>query len=357
MMILLLLWSKLPTAIPVPMSSDEEITELKRPSPQSRIQDFPQLTQPVHASLYSMCPICLGTFDNMLYLSPCLHSFCFLCTQDLLETKTECPFCKQPFGSVFHPVKVKGNPKELPPLSPTRHSKGLSPAKKCSQKSHICLSPKKHTQKVVPVLPFKKHPKELGIPLHDRSHSEDPISFACKDESPPEKLNHLLSSTDQKKPSLSKREVSSGTCSHEPCSVKSSEDLGRFINQQNPQKCSHWSVIEKKPNSDETSSGLMQNEKAQNTTADLPKCGDCAPGSLHNRATSAKLSRPNILEATLMLFLSGILLFVEAHEQIGEYASNRRFSQWNGPCKTPEKTCGGGRGLSTVGNRSSDLQA
>lgn len=289
------------------MSLEEEVAGSKKPSPKGRIQDLSQMTQPLHESLQSLCPLCSGSFDNMLYLSPCLHSFCFLCTQDLLETKAECPLCKQPFGSVFHPVKVKWQPKQLPPLSPRRNYKGSSPAKK-----HSSLSPKKHKE-VFQVLPAKKHPKELYTSLHDRNHSEVPITLACKNKSPPEWLSHPLSSPDQKKLRLSKREISTGNYSHKLYSVRSSEEYAssrRVPNHQDPQKCPHWSVFGKKPNSDEASSGSMQNETAQSTTAGMPKLGDSDPDSLYYRSTSAKLSRPNFLEGTLMVFSSGILLFV-----------------------------------------------
>ncbi|XP_077202542.1 uncharacterized protein LOC143841844 isoform X2 [Paroedura picta] len=311
----------------VPMSLEKEITGPQSPSSKGRIQDLPHMIQPLHESLHSMCPICLETFDNMLYLSPCLHSFCFLCTQDLLETKTECPFCNQTFRSVFHPVKVKWHPKELPSLSPTRHHKGSSPGKNRSPKKRISpkkheetnrspkkhISPKKH-EEAFPALSPKKHPKEVCIPLHDRSHSEDPIPLACKDQSPPEHLRHPLSNPpDRKKTPLPiKEEVSPEIYSHERYSVKSpmedDSSPGGFTDHQSPQKCPLRSVLGK--NSDQASLGSMQDEKAENTTEGLPKSEDCASDSLYYRTTSAELSRPNIVEATVMLVSSSILLFV-----------------------------------------------
>lgn len=85
-------------------SLTEEMTEAKSYLPNTGSRDLRQRRRSHHVYL---CHLCLGTFGNVLYLSPCFHNLCFSCTRLLLKTKPECPLCKQSFHSVFNPAKTK----------------------------------------------------------------------------------------------------------------------------------------------------------------------------------------------------------------------------------------------------------
>ncbi|XP_025038972.2 E3 ubiquitin-protein ligase Topors-like [Pelodiscus sinensis] len=54
----------------------------------------------------SRCPICLERIQNVSYLNPCFHGFCFACIQEWSERKAECPLCKQYFHSFFHTIRA-----------------------------------------------------------------------------------------------------------------------------------------------------------------------------------------------------------------------------------------------------------
>uniref|UniRef100_A0A8C6JWM6 RING-type E3 ubiquitin transferase n=1 Tax=Melopsittacus undulatus TaxID=13146 RepID=A0A8C6JWM6_MELUD len=41
------------------------------------------------------CPICLGNWEEVSYVMPCHHQFCYQCILQWAETKPECPLCKR----------------------------------------------------------------------------------------------------------------------------------------------------------------------------------------------------------------------------------------------------------------------
>uniref|UniRef100_A0A803JC67 RING-type E3 ubiquitin transferase n=1 Tax=Xenopus tropicalis TaxID=8364 RepID=A0A803JC67_XENTR len=46
-------------------------------------------------ALDSECPICLETFDDVSYIEPCKHKFCFLCIETWIQVNGSCPMCRQ----------------------------------------------------------------------------------------------------------------------------------------------------------------------------------------------------------------------------------------------------------------------
>uniref|UniRef100_A0A803TKQ3 RING-type E3 ubiquitin transferase n=1 Tax=Anolis carolinensis TaxID=28377 RepID=A0A803TKQ3_ANOCA len=40
---------------------------------------------------YSRCPICLEKIQNVAFLNPCFHRFCFACILEWSDRKAECP--------------------------------------------------------------------------------------------------------------------------------------------------------------------------------------------------------------------------------------------------------------------------
>ncbi|XP_062827883.1 E3 ubiquitin-protein ligase Topors isoform X2 [Anolis carolinensis] len=54
----------------------------------------------------SRCPICLEKIQNVAFLNPCFHRFCFACILEWSDRKAECPLCKQHFNSFFHNIKT-----------------------------------------------------------------------------------------------------------------------------------------------------------------------------------------------------------------------------------------------------------
>ncbi|KAJ7335351.1 hypothetical protein JRQ81_013292 [Phrynocephalus forsythii] len=81
---------------------------------------------PMDTIKHSKCAICLERIQDVTYLNPCKHRFCFDCVQTWSRKKVVCPVCKQHFHSFFHSVGGKGAPYEyLLPLkdSPLSHSR------------------------------------------------------------------------------------------------------------------------------------------------------------------------------------------------------------------------------------------
>ncbi|XP_048787118.1 E3 ubiquitin-protein ligase Topors [Lagopus muta] len=68
----------------------------------------------------SKCPICLDRLDNIVYLDPCWHKFCFSCVQEWSKIKAQCPLCQQPFLSLCHIAHAEDDisrPEENEPFS------------------------------------------------------------------------------------------------------------------------------------------------------------------------------------------------------------------------------------------------
>ncbi|XP_042311327.1 E3 ubiquitin-protein ligase Topors-like [Sceloporus undulatus] len=80
------------------------------------------------------CALCLERIQDITYLNPCSHRFCFECVQKWSRKKVTCPLCKQHFHSFFHRVTPKGAlNKDILPLNDTpfvysESRKGLSSA-------------------------------------------------------------------------------------------------------------------------------------------------------------------------------------------------------------------------------------
>lgn len=65
--------------------------------------------QPVDSmamELEDCCPICLGSWEEVSYVMPCLHQFCYQCILQWAETKPECPLCKRRIQSLLHSVRA-----------------------------------------------------------------------------------------------------------------------------------------------------------------------------------------------------------------------------------------------------------
>eukprot|EP00075_Anas_platyrhynchos_P013611 XP_027302864.1 E3 ubiquitin-protein ligase Topors-like [Anas platyrhynchos] len=79
-------------------------------------------------ALESRCPICLDTWDNVGYVMPCLHQFCFRCIQQWVESKPECPLCKRRVSSIVHSVQADDKFKEVVIPAPAEASLITQPA-------------------------------------------------------------------------------------------------------------------------------------------------------------------------------------------------------------------------------------
>lgn len=292
------------------MSLNEERTISTKPSHTAGIRDLHRPANSPHEPLNSTCPACLGTFHNMLFLNPCLHSLCFSCTQELLETEAHCPCCKQRFSSVFHPVQAKRHPPNpLPPFPSTTLSTEDPPpcTKQHPRKGCISFLSRKHKEKHASSPP-SKHARERQTLSSSKSHSEDCHSLPCKDYNPPTpnpKRLHCLSRVS---------EPVGTACSQNSSSLTSpSEDnppVDKVTKQQACNECRYCSCFRKKSNLDKASPGSNQDKSATDFTRVSPDSGDDAPGNLSNTKTSANLCGPTIIEGIIMLFSSSVLLFI-----------------------------------------------
>lgn len=52
------------------------------------------------------CPICLGSWEDISYVMPCLHRFCYQCILRWAETKPKCPLCQRRIQSLLHSVQA-----------------------------------------------------------------------------------------------------------------------------------------------------------------------------------------------------------------------------------------------------------
>ncbi|XP_065518193.1 uncharacterized protein LOC136005026 [Lathamus discolor] len=68
--------------------------------------------------LEDCCPICLGCWEDVSYVMPCLHQFCYQCILRWAETKPECPLCKGRIQSLLHTVEADDNYREHVITSP-----------------------------------------------------------------------------------------------------------------------------------------------------------------------------------------------------------------------------------------------
>lgn len=82
-----------------------------------------QHTTPTPAAPDATCPICLDTLDDVAYVKPCFHKFCFGCVLRWSKTKAECPLCKQVFQSILHTVLAEDDYQEYV-VRPPKDSSG-----------------------------------------------------------------------------------------------------------------------------------------------------------------------------------------------------------------------------------------
>ncbi|XP_071887494.1 uncharacterized protein [Anas platyrhynchos] len=94
------------------------------PAPRSPLQQLESMA----TALESRCPICLDTWDNVGYVMPCLHQFCFRCIQQWVESKPECPLCKRRVSSIVHSVRADNEFKEVVIPAPAEASLITQPA-------------------------------------------------------------------------------------------------------------------------------------------------------------------------------------------------------------------------------------
>ncbi|KAH0628369.1 hypothetical protein JD844_009442, partial [Phrynosoma platyrhinos] len=333
---------------PDPSSLNKKVTMTKQSSPKGDRKYLHQMPRSPGTSLHSTCPLCLRTFGNMLYLNPCLHSFCFSCTQGLLETQAECPHCKQPFNSIFHPVKKKECPADLLSKRNIKEESCSAPSnKKYVREEHMSLSSRKHKENG-PFSVFKHHSEDdITLSYEDLTLSKPNLKRPCKHSSfkSPSKDSPLLSGFAksearhecyhmqilEKKPCSD--QISFKSISQEAAFMPAPEltksnfkrpcKPSSFISTSKPnthlsgpskpeahQECHHLHVSEKKPNSDQFSSKSTQDTAAFESLPDLSKFVDDETDMLRYRALSANLSKPNLLEAILFLLLSGAVVFV-----------------------------------------------
>lgn len=256
-------------SFPDPVSRNEEF------SGKIATEDLHQTTKSPDTPLNYICPLCSRAFDTMLCVSPCLHSFCFSCTRDLLETKAKCPSCKQPFRSVSHPVNVAL--KELPSGKGRKEKFSFSPSRKKPKEHGLLYSP-------------KNLDKYSSLP--PRSQSEDPIALSCE-EYPPSKLHF------QRHCKCSPRWLSKDDLT--PC---------EFTNFQPPSECHHMRVLGKKPKSDHVSIQIEEPEGAFRSPANALESGNNDLENFRSRIAAINLSMSGFLEATFMLISSGAMLFI-----------------------------------------------
>ncbi|NXW89747.1 TOPRS ligase, partial [Alopecoenas beccarii] len=68
------------------------------------------------------CPICLESWEEASYVTPCLHRFCYPCILQWAEKKPKCPLCKRRIFSIVHSVRADDDFEEhvvTPPAVPS----------------------------------------------------------------------------------------------------------------------------------------------------------------------------------------------------------------------------------------------
>ncbi|NWW97882.1 TOPRS ligase, partial [Caloenas nicobarica] len=70
----------------------------------------------------NVCPICLDSWEEASYVTPCLHRFCYPCILQWAENKPKCPLCKGRIFSIVHSVRADDDFEEhivTPPAVPS----------------------------------------------------------------------------------------------------------------------------------------------------------------------------------------------------------------------------------------------
>nr|XP_016852780.1 PREDICTED: uncharacterized protein LOC107983474 [Anolis carolinensis] len=276
---------------------------------------------------------------NMLYLDPCLHSFCFSCTQGLLETQAECPCCKQPISSIFHSVKKKESPEKLTSMRYVKDKPSPTPS---NRKEHMALSSRKPKGND-PLTPFKSHSDNDILPCEDHTFPSSNVKRSFKHSSvkPSSKENPCLDRFEKSESShecydvqIIEKKPSSDQVFHEsipheaafssppecakshlkrpskPSSTKSPKKHLKAPVKPNAQQESHLHALRKMPISDRVSLESIQDAVKLDATPKRSILVDVDIDMLRYRAISANLSKPNMLEGLCLLLSSGALVFV-----------------------------------------------
>ncbi|KAI9296896.1 hypothetical protein K502DRAFT_347627 [Neoconidiobolus thromboides FSU 785] len=54
-----------------------------------------------------VCSICLQSYENKVYLTPCYHQYCFKCIIEWINYKVECGICKRATHKVIYNINAK----------------------------------------------------------------------------------------------------------------------------------------------------------------------------------------------------------------------------------------------------------
>ncbi|OPJ84810.1 hypothetical protein AV530_001485 [Patagioenas fasciata monilis] len=90
-----------------------------------------QLVESMAMEMDNICPVCLDSWEEASYVTPCLHRFCYPCILQWAESKPECPLCKRRILSIVHSVRADDDFEEhvitppAPLLSWARQELGL----------------------------------------------------------------------------------------------------------------------------------------------------------------------------------------------------------------------------------------
>ena len=64
------------------------------------------------------CAVCLDVIQEVAFLDPCFHSFCFVCIYQWFQFNPSCPLCKEPIGSFIYDIRTTTEFKVMPILRP-----------------------------------------------------------------------------------------------------------------------------------------------------------------------------------------------------------------------------------------------
>ncbi|XP_027555522.1 putative E3 ubiquitin-protein ligase RING1b [Neopelma chrysocephalum] len=53
----------------------------------------------------SQCPICLGHMEKPVYVTYCMHKFCWQCIWQWVRGRQNCPVCRQPIEKLLYSVR------------------------------------------------------------------------------------------------------------------------------------------------------------------------------------------------------------------------------------------------------------
>nr|XP_013798870.1 PREDICTED: E3 ubiquitin-protein ligase Topors-like [Apteryx mantelli mantelli] len=116
------------------------------------------------------CPICLDTWDDLAYVNPCFHQFCFSCVPQWTKSKPECPLCKRAIESVLHLVQADDDFSEYIITPPAEASVTIYPAGRAPD----CPATRSHH--LMASLPWPLSPQR--IPSTTEQDDAEPVPMA-----------------------------------------------------------------------------------------------------------------------------------------------------------------------------------